>query len=178
VTNPGGHSSVPRPTTRSTSSPRRSARLARYRFPVALNPVTRAFFEQTARVERARDGRRDARARREPGRQRGRGDAVARPALRLDAAHDVRGDAPRGGPRVQRAAADGDGERELPHRADVALEETQATLARVVADTAVRITLTLEHRETFGARAERGGAGAARRGRPTLTRRTWGRHPR
>jgi acetylornithine deacetylase/succinyl-diaminopimelate desuccinylase-like protein len=52
VTNPGGHSSVPRPDNAIYQLADGLARLARFRFPVALNPVTRAFFEQTAKVER------------------------------------------------------------------------------------------------------------------------------
>ena len=43
----------PRPTTRSTGSPRRSAASRSFAFPVALNEVTRAFFERSAHVERA-----------------------------------------------------------------------------------------------------------------------------
>ena len=52
VTNPGGHSSVPRPDNAIYALAEGLARLARFRFPAALNPITRAFFEQTARVER------------------------------------------------------------------------------------------------------------------------------
>ncbi|MEJ7760601.1 MAG: M20/M25/M40 family metallo-hydrolase [Gemmatimonadaceae bacterium] len=52
VRNPGGHSSIPRPDNAIYTLANGLARLSRFAFPVALNPVTRAFFEQTARVER------------------------------------------------------------------------------------------------------------------------------
>jgi acetylornithine deacetylase/succinyl-diaminopimelate desuccinylase-like protein len=52
VRNSGGHSSVPRPDNVIYSLANGLARLARFTFPVALNPVSRSFFEQTAKVER------------------------------------------------------------------------------------------------------------------------------
>jgi acetylornithine deacetylase/succinyl-diaminopimelate desuccinylase-like protein len=52
VRNSGGHSSVPRPDNAIYSLANGLARLARFTFPVALNPVSRSFFEQTAKVER------------------------------------------------------------------------------------------------------------------------------
>ncbi|MGE5099555.1 MAG: M20/M25/M40 family metallo-hydrolase [Deltaproteobacteria bacterium] len=52
ATNPGGHSSVPRPDNAIYELVDALARLARFAFPVALNPTTRAFFEQTAKVEK------------------------------------------------------------------------------------------------------------------------------
>jgi acetylornithine deacetylase/succinyl-diaminopimelate desuccinylase-like protein len=51
ATNPGGHSSVPRPDNAIYELVDALARLARNTFPVSLNPTTRAFFEQTAKVE-------------------------------------------------------------------------------------------------------------------------------
>lgn len=51
VTNPGGHSSIPRPENAIYQLAAGLTRLARFRFPVRLNEVTRAFFERTARVE-------------------------------------------------------------------------------------------------------------------------------
>ena len=51
ATNPGGHSSVPRPDNAIYELADALARLARFTFPVELNPTSRAFFEQTARVE-------------------------------------------------------------------------------------------------------------------------------
>ncbi|HEY3287676.1 MAG TPA: M20/M25/M40 family metallo-hydrolase [Gemmatimonadaceae bacterium] len=52
VTNPGGHSSVPRPDNAIYQLSEALARLSKFQFPVELNPVSRAFFEQTARVEK------------------------------------------------------------------------------------------------------------------------------
>ena len=52
ATNPGGHSSVPRPDNAIYQLTDALARVARHRFPVELNPTTRAFFEQSASNER------------------------------------------------------------------------------------------------------------------------------
>jgi len=49
--NPGGHSSRPRPDNAIYELADALARLARFTFPVELNPTSRAFFEQTAKVE-------------------------------------------------------------------------------------------------------------------------------
>ena len=51
VRNRGGHSSVPRPDNAVYQLAEGLARLGRYRFPVQLNEVTRAFFERTATIE-------------------------------------------------------------------------------------------------------------------------------
>src|SRR4029079_2520176 len=51
ATNPGGHSRVPRPDNAIYELADARARLARFTFPVELNPTSRAFFEQTAKVE-------------------------------------------------------------------------------------------------------------------------------
>jgi acetylornithine deacetylase/succinyl-diaminopimelate desuccinylase-like protein len=51
VRNRGGHSSVPRPDNAVYQLAEGLARLGRYRFPVDLNEVTRAFLERTAAVE-------------------------------------------------------------------------------------------------------------------------------
>ncbi len=51
TTNPGGHSSVPRPDNAIYELSDALGRLARFSFPVALNPTTRGFFEQSAKVE-------------------------------------------------------------------------------------------------------------------------------
>jgi acetylornithine deacetylase/succinyl-diaminopimelate desuccinylase-like protein len=50
VTNIGGHSSVPLPDNAIYSLADGLARLSRYAFPVALNPVSRGFFEATAKL--------------------------------------------------------------------------------------------------------------------------------
>jgi len=52
ATNPGGHSSVPRPDNAIYELADALHRIATFSFPVALNPTTRAFFEQTAKVEK------------------------------------------------------------------------------------------------------------------------------
>jgi len=52
ATNPGGHSSVPRPDNAIYELTDALSRLSRFSFPVELNPTTRAFFEQTAKVEK------------------------------------------------------------------------------------------------------------------------------
>lgn len=51
VTNPGGHSSLPTKDNAIYHLAEGLARLAQYDFPVALNPVTRTFFERTAELE-------------------------------------------------------------------------------------------------------------------------------
>ncbi|HEV2177898.1 MAG TPA: M20/M25/M40 family metallo-hydrolase [Terriglobia bacterium] len=51
VTNPGGHSSLPRPDNAIYHLTDALARLERYQFPFELNPVTRAYFEKMATVE-------------------------------------------------------------------------------------------------------------------------------
>jgi acetylornithine deacetylase/succinyl-diaminopimelate desuccinylase-like protein len=58
ATNRGGHSSLPRPDNAIYELVSSLARLAQYNFPFELNPVTRAYFEQQAKIatgERARD---------------------------------------------------------------------------------------------------------------------------
>ncbi|HEY9226642.1 MAG TPA: M20/M25/M40 family metallo-hydrolase, partial [Gemmatimonadaceae bacterium] len=52
ATNPGGHSSVPRPDNAIYELTDALSKLARFTFPVELNATTRAFFEQTAKVEK------------------------------------------------------------------------------------------------------------------------------
>ena len=51
VTNPGGHSSIPTPENAISRLADALVRLQNYKFPFELNAVTRAFFEQTARVK-------------------------------------------------------------------------------------------------------------------------------
>jgi acetylornithine deacetylase/succinyl-diaminopimelate desuccinylase-like protein len=53
ATNPGGHSSLPRPDNAIYHVADALAALQKYEFPFELNSVTRAYFEQTARVEPA-----------------------------------------------------------------------------------------------------------------------------
>jgi acetylornithine deacetylase/succinyl-diaminopimelate desuccinylase-like protein len=51
ATNPGGHSSVPRPDNAIYSLAAALGKLAQFQFPVALNEISRPFFAQTALVE-------------------------------------------------------------------------------------------------------------------------------
>ena len=51
VTNPGGHSSMPTPENAIYRLSDALARLEHYKFPFELNDVTRAFFQQTAKVQ-------------------------------------------------------------------------------------------------------------------------------
>src|SRR6476661_3985188 len=51
ATNPGGHSSVPRPDNAIYELADALLRVSHYQFPVALNDVTRPFLEQSAKVE-------------------------------------------------------------------------------------------------------------------------------
>ena len=51
ATNSGGHSSVPRPDNAIYQLSRALLNVARFQFPVALNEITKGFFEQTATVE-------------------------------------------------------------------------------------------------------------------------------
>ena len=57
VTNPGGHSSVPRADNAITSLADALSKVGRHQFPVKLNDVTRAFFTKTADVETPAMGR-------------------------------------------------------------------------------------------------------------------------
>ena len=52
ATNRGGHSSVPRPDNAIYELSDALSRLAKFSFPVELNPTTRAFFQETAKVEK------------------------------------------------------------------------------------------------------------------------------
>jgi acetylornithine deacetylase/succinyl-diaminopimelate desuccinylase-like protein len=52
VTNPGGHSSLPTPENAIYRLSDALVQLQRYQFPFELNDVTRAFFQQTAKVEK------------------------------------------------------------------------------------------------------------------------------
>ncbi|HZJ01932.1 MAG TPA: M20/M25/M40 family metallo-hydrolase [Gemmatimonadaceae bacterium] len=51
VHNPGGHSSVPRPDNAIYSLANGLVRLSHFTFPVAVNPVTRSYYEANAKVE-------------------------------------------------------------------------------------------------------------------------------
>ncbi len=51
VTNPGGHSSQPRPDNAINQLAAALTKIAGYRFPPELDPLTKGFFEETARLE-------------------------------------------------------------------------------------------------------------------------------
>jgi acetylornithine deacetylase/succinyl-diaminopimelate desuccinylase-like protein len=57
ATNRGGHSSVPRDDNAITALADALAKVGRYKFPIQLNEVTRAFFSQTAALESPEMGR-------------------------------------------------------------------------------------------------------------------------
>lgn len=142
ATNPGGHSSVPRPDNAIYELSDALGRLARFNFPIVLNPTTRAFFEQTAKVETP-DVAAAMRA------------LVANPndpsALAV-LTKDVRYNSMLRTTCVATRLAGGHAYNALPQSATAnvncrmvptsSLEETRATLERAIGDTAVKITLT------------------------------------
>jgi acetylornithine deacetylase/succinyl-diaminopimelate desuccinylase-like protein len=142
VENPGGHSSVPRADNAIYQLANGLARLARYRFPVALNEVTRPFFEQTAKVEPRREMAAAMRA------------LAANPKDSGAAATLSRDDRYSSTLRTTCVAtrlAGGHANNALPQRATANVncriaptsnsEEVLATLRRVVGDTGVKVTL-------------------------------------
>jgi acetylornithine deacetylase/succinyl-diaminopimelate desuccinylase-like protein len=149
VTNSGGHSSVPRPDNAIYSLANGLARLGRFTFPVAVNPVTRAFFEQTAKVERPEV-------------------AAAMRAIALNPLDSVAAANLSKDPRyasmlrttcVATRLAGGHANNALPQTATAnvncrivptsSTEETQTTLARIFADTSIKITFSTREREKF-----------------------------
>lgn len=153
VTNPGGHSSVPRPDNAIYTLAEALSRLARHRFPVALNEVTRPFFVQTALVERRPEMAAAMRAL-----TANPGDTAAATAL----SRDPRYAATMWTNCVATRLMAGHANNALPQTATAVvncrivptstLAEVQATLVRVVADTAVRVTpISTQLTERFGA---------------------------
>lgn len=57
VTNPGGHSSVPRPDNAITALADALGKVGRFSFPVHLNPVTEAYFSEMSKLEEPEMGR-------------------------------------------------------------------------------------------------------------------------
>ncbi|WP_395646789.1 M20/M25/M40 family metallo-hydrolase [Terricaulis sp.] len=78
VTNPGGHSSRPRPDNAIYQLARALDRVGEYQFPVELNPVTRAYFERMAPIVGGELGRNMAAIARNPN------DTAAQAALAAD----------------------------------------------------------------------------------------------
>ncbi len=115
VTNPGGHSSLPRPENAIYGLSDALVKLQHYKFPFELNDVTRAFFAQTSKVQTGTDCRRHARSYQDAAGSGGHRAALQGPVLQLDHAHDLRGDAAASWTRQQCAAAASDGQCELSH---------------------------------------------------------------
>jgi acetylornithine deacetylase/succinyl-diaminopimelate desuccinylase-like protein len=152
ATNPGGHSSVPRPDNAIYQLADALARVGRYQFPVALNAVTRPWLVETAKVEVPEV-------------------AAAMRALAANPADTAAAAVISRDPRyastlrttcVATRLTGGHAYNALPQMASANVncrivptsnaEEVVATLARVIGDTAVRITPTLaEDHERFGA---------------------------
>ncbi len=149
ITNPGGHSSVPRPDNAIYALTNALSRLGRFTFPVALNPVSRAFFEQTAKVEQP-------------------GMAAAMRAIVANGEDAAAAATLSTDPRyasilrttcVATRLAAGHANNALPQTASANVNcriaptssttETQATLARVLADTSIVITFSTRDRERF-----------------------------
>ena len=149
--NPGGHSSVPRPDNAIYQLVDAIAKIGRHTFPVALNPVTRPFFTETAKVERPEMAAAMRRVAANPA------DAAAAAVVSRDPryASMLRTSC------VATRLAGGHANNALPQTATAnvncrivptsTLEEVRAELARVIADTGVAITLTVPSRERFGA---------------------------
>jgi acetylornithine deacetylase/succinyl-diaminopimelate desuccinylase-like protein len=152
ATNPGGHSSVPRPDNAIYQLADALAKLARYRFPVALNEVTRAFFTQTATVEPRPEMAAAMRA------------IVADPADSAAAAtlsKDARYASMLRTTCVATRLAGGHAYNALPQTAAANVncrivptsnaEEVMAALDRIVGDTGIKVTYTIPNTEKFGA---------------------------
>jgi acetylornithine deacetylase/succinyl-diaminopimelate desuccinylase-like protein len=149
ATNPGGHSSVPRPDNAIYELADALARLARFTFPVELNPTSRAFFEQTAKVEQP-DVAAPMRAIAANPK-----DSAAAAALSRDPryASMLRTTC------VATRLAGGHAYNALPQTATAnvncrmaptsSVDAVRATLARVIADTGIKITFTTGERAQF-----------------------------
>jgi acetylornithine deacetylase/succinyl-diaminopimelate desuccinylase-like protein len=152
TTNPGGHSSVPRPDNAIYALADGLARLGRYTFPVALNAVTREFFTRTAAVETRPEMAAAMRA------------IVANPSDSAAAAtlsRDPRYASMLRTTCVATRLAGGHAYNALPQSATANVNcrivptsdaaEVEAALARIVADTAIEVTYTIPLTEKFGA---------------------------
>lgn len=148
--NTGGHSSVPRPDNAIYQLTDALGKLSRYTFPVALNAVSKPFFEQTAKVEKP------AMAAAMRAVAANTNDAAAASVLSKDSryASMLRTSC------VATRLSGGHAYNALPQSATANvncrivptsnIDEVTATLSRVFADPGVKITLTVESRETFG----------------------------
>ncbi len=118
VTDPGGHSSLPKPGNAIVRLCAGLARLGAHQFPIGLNPVTRAYFETMAKLAEPAVAA-DMRAVLETP-----PDAAAatrlwasESAVECDAAHDLHRQRDRGRPCAERDPAARAGDRQLPHPA-------------------------------------------------------------
>ena len=145
ATNPGGHSSVPRPDNAIYSLARALDRISQHRFPAALNEVTRPFFARSATVEPRPEMASAMRA------------VAANPADTAAAATLSRDPAFNSMLRTSCVAtrlAGGHANNALPQTATAnvncrivptsSAEEVAATLARVIGDTGIRIEYSRE----------------------------------
>jgi acetylornithine deacetylase/succinyl-diaminopimelate desuccinylase-like protein len=151
VTNRGGHSSVPRPENAIFQLAAGLTRLSQFAFPVELNEVSRAFFERTAAVE-------------EPAMAAAMRAIVKNP--KNAAASKTLSTVPRLNAMLRTTCtatrlAGGHAYNALPQTASANVncrivptgtpDAVRATIARVVGDTAIKITETVPIREKSGA---------------------------
>jgi acetylornithine deacetylase/succinyl-diaminopimelate desuccinylase-like protein len=152
ATNPGGHSSVPRPDNAIYELATALTKLAQYRFPVALNEVTRPFFERTAAVEPRAEMAAAMRV------------LTANPddsAAAATLSRDPRYASMLRTSCVATRLSGGHAYNALPQTATANIncrivptsnaEETMATITRVVGDTGIKLTWTVPSTEKFGA---------------------------
>ncbi|MEP6493237.1 MAG: M20/M25/M40 family metallo-hydrolase [bacterium] len=149
TTNPGGHSSVPRPDNAIYQLTDGLSRLAHFTFPVELNPTTKAFFEQTAKVEKPEIGAAMRTIAENPN------DATAAATLSRDAryASMLRTTC------VATRLAGGHAYNALPQTASANVncrmaptsnaDAVRSTIARVIADSGIAITYTTAQRPSF-----------------------------
>lgn len=148
--NPGGHSSVPRPDNAINQLAAGIVNLSRYTFPVALNAITKPFLEETAKVETPAIAAAMRAVAANPS------DSVAAAFLSRD---------PRYASMLRTSCVatrmnGGHAYNALPQTATVnvncrivptsTLEEVRATIQRVVNDTSIKVSMTVESREKFG----------------------------
>lgn len=149
VRNPGGHSSVPRPDNAIYSLAAALVKIGQYSFPVSLNPVSREFFTQTAKLETPET----AAAMRA---------IVANPnnaAASAKLSKDLRYASMLRTTCVATRLAGGHANNALPQTATAnvncrivptsSIAETQATLEKVIGDTSVKFSFTTREREKF-----------------------------
>ncbi len=149
VRNSGGHSSVPRPDNAIYSLANALSRLGKFTFPISLNPVSKEFFAQTAKVEKPDV----AAAMRAIVANPSDADAAAKLSIDPRYASMLRTTC------VATRLAGGHANNALPQTATANVncrivptsttEETEATLTRVFADTSVAITFSTRERERF-----------------------------